>query len=587
MLRRRSKPLTVPPGDRRACDDDDMSSPHRAGRRTEAPTLAASSTRAASVRAVPRIRRRLRFKTKLYGAFAILTIIIIAAGVISYFGAARLNHHLERSHLAHEVHESYLSLSSNTYQLFRQLADSILVGNLDHVAGEVLLLGAVRSDLNNIRLLIAEEVRHVGDAENEGDELVALAAIERKVDEIIREYEEINSLRGDGNPVAAEAHFIDLLETRIDRDFNAMIAEAIEEEKREAAEADAAFAIIAHRLEAWTAALVFTAAPTALLMLFLLARDIRRALYELTVGAEAYAQGRLDYRIPDLNDADFDIIGARFNRMASELSASRADMAQSNETLEATVRERTAELETANKQLKETDGARRRLFADISHELRTPLTVIRGEAEIALRGAEKAAGEYRITLARIVDQVGHTTRLVDDLLFIARSEAGKPRIEMGSVALAPLLMSALKNFQTIAEEKRISIRHHIDMTNMTVMGDQGRLRQVFSILLDNAIRYSTPGDEVRVALNHAGDSAIVLIEDDGIGIAEADLAKVFHRFYRGDNAVRHAKGSGLGLPVAKAIVEAHRGHIDLMSQAGEGVTVKVTLPVEGRLRAVS
>jgi signal transduction histidine kinase len=534
------------------------------------------------------LRRSLRFKAKLYAAFAALTIVIIAASAISFFGAERLNYHLERSRLAHQVHERYLSLSSNTYQLFKQLADAIIIGDLDRGAGEASLLQAIRADLNQIRRLIAEEVKHVGDEEEEGEELVALAALERKVDEIMREHEAIMKLRASGNVVAAEARLVGLLETRIDSEFNAMIEDAIEEEEREVVEADAAFTSLVRRLEVWTTALLFVAVPGSLLMLFFLTRGFRRALTELTLGAEAYAGGRLDHRIPRMDDADFDVIGTRFNRMASELSAHRADMAKSNEALEETVRERTAELEAANKQLKETDGARRRLFADISHELRTPLTVIRGEAEIALRGdQDREPEEYRTTLTRIVDQACHTTRLVDDLLFIARSDAGQPRVDTRSVALIPLIVKTAEDFRRAAEEKHLLIRQYIDAEDVVVLGDQGRLTQVFSILIDNAIRYSNEGGEIRIRVNHGPQGVVVAIEDGGIGIEETDIAKVFQRFYRGDNAVRHARGSGLGLPVAKAIVEAHKGRIDLKSRAGEGVTVKVTLPVEDRLRAVS
>lgn len=533
-------------------------------------------------------RRSLRLKTKLYAAFLALTVVIIAASAASFVGAERLNYHLERSRLAHQVHERYLSLSSNTYQLFKQLADAILIGGLDRGAGEASLLDATQDDLNRIRFLIAEEIKHVGDDEDESEELVALAALESKVGEIIDEYGAIQELRISGNAAAAETRLLELLETQIDRDFNTMIEEAIEEEEREVAEVDAAFTSLVRRLETWMVVLVLIAVPGSLLMLFFITRGFRRAFSELTLAAEAYAGGQLDHRIPKVHDTDFDILGMFFNRMASELSANRADIMKSNEELEEAVRQRTGELEAVNKQLKKNDGSRRRLFADISHELRTPLTIIRGEAEIALRGDhERAPEEYRTTLMHIVEQAGHTTRFVDDLLFIARSDAGQPRVEMRSVALIPLIVKTTEDFRNAAEEKRLLIRQHIDVEDVVVLGDQGRLTQVFSILIDNAIRYSKENGEIRIRVNHGTQGFVVAIEDDGIGIAEADMTKVFQRFYRGDNAVRHAKGSGLGLALAKAIIEAHKGRIDLFSRAGEGVTVKVTLPVEDRLRAVS
>ena len=534
-----------------------------------------------------RLRNAARFRNKLSAAFMVLTTVIVASSAISFFGAERLNYHLERSRLAHEAHASYLSLSSHTYELFKQLADTIIIGDLDDGAGEAALLQAARDDLNRIRLLIAQEVSHVGDEEEEGEELVALAVIERMVDDIMREFEEIYALREAGDADGAAERLKNLLDTRIDIEFNMLISEAVEGEEREVAETDAAFSRLALHLEIWTTALAFIAVPVSLLMLFSLTNGFRRAITQLIRGAETYAEGRFDHRIPDIGDKDFDVIGNRFNRMASELLASRRKMEASRDALEATVRDRTAELEEANKRLKETDGSRRRLFADISHELRTPLTVIRGEAEISLRGEEKESNEYRTSLLRIVEQVEHTTRLVDDLLFIARSDAGQPRLEMRSLAIGGLVETVVADFETVAREKSIKISKINKADGVVTIGDQGRLRQVFSILVDNAIRYSEPCGEVRVHVNHDADGVAVSIEDDGIGIAETDLEKVFDRFYRGDNAVRHAKGSGLGLPVAKAIIEAHNGHIRLSSKAGEGVTVKVTLPIEEKLRAVS
>lgn len=362
------------------------------------------------------LRRLLRFKAKLYASFAILTAVIIGSSVLSYHGTERLNYHLERSRLAHEVHASFLNVSSLTYQLFKQFADALIIGDLDKGAGEAALLEAMSKEFETLRRLTAGEVEHVGDNEPEVEDLLAIANIERKLNEILYEFNEIQTLRADGNAFAAEARLKALLDTSIDSEFNALIEAAVAEEAKEAEEADAAFTALVIQLEFWTAVLAFIAVPVSLFMLFTLTQGFRNAIRQLTLGAEAYAQGRLDYRIPDLKDKDFETIVKRFNRMASELLANRTAMTEAHEALETTVKERTAELQKANKRLQETDNARRRLFADVSHELRTPLTVMRGEAEIALRGGEKDSEDYKMSLMRIVEQAGLTTRLVDDLL---------------------------------------------------------------------------------------------------------------------------------------------------------------------------
>ena len=230
---------------------------------------------------------------------------------------------------------------------------------------------------------------------------------------------------------------------------------------------------------------------------------------------------------------------------------------------------------------------RRKLLADISHEFRTPLTVIRGESEIALRGTNKTKTDYRETFHRIVDQADHTTRLVDDLLFMARADAGEPRLKLHSVAIASMVDSVCKEFDAKSKQMGVSIKQSRDGPKAVVLGDAGRLRQVFAILIDNALRYSDSGGRVEVHVSEKNSKIFISFRDHGIGITEEEAELAFERFYRGKKAEEHARGTGLGLPVAKAIVEAHQGNISLQGRPGEGATATVTLPSEGRLRAVA
>jgi two-component system sensor histidine kinase BaeS len=119
------------------------------------------------------------------------------------------------------------------------------------------------------------------------------------------------------------------------------------------------------------------------------------------------------------------------------------------------------------------------------------------------------------------------------------------------------------------------------------MGDDGRLRQVFSILIDNALRYSNAGGKVEVRLKRQGLEIVVTVRDSGIGLTVEEARQAFQRFYRGGQAQGHARGTGLGLPVAKAIVEAHKGRIALEGKPGEGALATVVLPAEDKLKAVA
>ena len=273
--------------------------------------------------------------------------------------------------------------------------------------------------------------------------------------------------------------------------------------------------------------------------------------------------------------------------MARQLAEHRTGLHDSNVRLESIVEERTRALKSSNEILELVDENRRKLLADISHEFRTPLTVIRGEAEIAMRGKNKTKAEYHETLGRIMEQADHTTRLVDDLLFIARADAGEPRLKVRPVSVSSLLGAACKDFKPRAEQNEITIVQDLMIGNVVVMGDAGRLRQVFTILIDNALRYSKAGDKVEVSLDRDGDDIIVKVQDTGIGLTKEESRQAFQRFFRGGEAQGHARGTGLGLPVAKAIVEAHKGIITLAGKPGEGALATVILPAEDKLKAVA
>jgi two-component system OmpR family sensor kinase len=288
-----------------------------------------------------------------------------------------------------------------------------------------------------------------------------------------------------------------------------------------------------------------------------------------------------------LHEREFERLGMAFNTMARQLAEHRAAMRDSNIRLEAIIEERTRALKSSNETLELVDENRRKLLADISHEFRTPLTVIRGESEIALRGKVKTNEEYQETLARIMEQADQTTRLVDDLLFIARADAGEPRLKVRLLALNNLLTATCTDFSAQAEKNVISIELELGEDEIMLMGDEGRLRQVFSILIDNALRYSSQHGTVTVSLGRDDKEIVVKVKDMGIGLTEEEVRQAFHRFFRGGKAQSHARGTGLGLPVAKAIVKAHKGRITLDGKPGEGALAIVTLPSEEKLKAVA
>jgi len=195
------------------------------------------------------------------------------------------------------------------------------------------------------------------------------------------------------------------------------------------------------------------------------------------------------------------------------------------------------------------DQLRSNFFADISHELRTPLTVIRGEAEVTLRGKDKPVAEYKTTLDRIVTLTNQLNKLVSDLLFLARSESSTLEIGKQPVLLLEVLQEVHREAQVLAMRRGAVADLTAPPESFIVDGDPHRLQQLFMTLVDNSVNYSIQGGTVEIRVSKSGSNVAVMIIDDGIGIPVEDLPHVFERFYRAKRQQRPTlhPGSGLGL----------------------------------------
>jgi heavy metal sensor kinase len=237
--------------------------------------------------------------------------------------------------------------------------------------------------------------------------------------------------------------------------------------------------------------------------------------------------------------------------------------------LSTTINDMVARLERSFAEMK-------RFTADASHELRTPLAALRAEAELAA-GKTLTAEESRHLLGGILEECDRLTSLTDQLLALAREDTGvAPAREL--LDLVALLAGVVETMRPLAEIKGLQLRLEGDGP-ANVRGDAARLRRVFYNLLDNAIKY-TPAGSVEVRVARRGNDAVALVRDTGIGIAPEHLPHLFERFYRVDKArSREMGGAGLGLSIARSIVHAHGGRIELNSTPAEGTTCVVTLPV--------
>jgi signal transduction histidine kinase len=223
--------------------------------------------------------------------------------------------------------------------------------------------------------------------------------------------------------------------------------------------------------------------------------------------------------------------------------------------------------------------ARQRAFvADASHELRTPLTLIRATTEYAQRLPD-ASSAVREELGGVVEEIDATSHLVDDLLLLARLDSAELPLQREHGDLGAIAGAAATSLTPLAEAAGLSLAVEAS-SELPVYADAGRIRQVVRILLDNAIAYTPAGGSVRVGVERHGGRGRVTVRDTGPGIAAAEHARVFERFYRADRArSRKTGGTGLGLAIARALVLAHGGEIGLQSQPGHGTTVWFNLPL--------
>jgi signal transduction histidine kinase len=217
--------------------------------------------------------------------------------------------------------------------------------------------------------------------------------------------------------------------------------------------------------------------------------------------------------------------------------------------------------------------------ADASHELKTPLCALRGEAELLL-SKERAIEEYQEGLARFIERFDHLNRVVNDLILLSKSDSSQVELNLVPLRLDLLVKDIANLFQVLAEQKSIGL--NIDSCHgTTVMGDKVRLQQLFTNLIDNAVKFTPDGGSIRIRAERDGDFAKVEVVDTGMGIPKEEQENIFKRFYRVDKSrSKEVGGVGLGLSIVEWIAHAHNGKIEVKSQLNQGSTFTVYLPLQ-------
>ncbi len=250
-----------------------------------------------------------------------------------------------------------------------------------------------------------------------------------------------------------------------------------------------------------------------------------------------------------------------------------------NKQLEAMVHERTVELRRAYEELKELDRAKDEFISSFSHELRTPLTSIRSFSEILLTFDDDQRERRREFLTIINEESKRLTRLIDDVLDIAKIESGQTEWRLQKLDVWELVLNVVELQKPAAEERKLTLRAAPAPVLADVIADRDRIKQVLMNLLSNAIKFSYPGGEVVVSSRMEGSDVVVTVADQGIGIPEKDRHRVFMRFQQlGDATTGKPPGTGLGLAICKEIISRHGGKIWVEDNQPRGCKFSFTLP---------
>jgi two-component system OmpR family sensor kinase len=315
-------------------------------------------------------------------------------------------------------------------------------------------------------------------------------------------------------------------------------------------------------------------------------------LVQIERTAAAIAAGDLTQRVPDPEPdegepkTELGRLARALNAMLAQIEAAftaRALSETAARAAESQARDAAEAAQISEARAVRSEQKMRQFVADASHELRTPLTSIRGFAELYRQGAVANPEDTAKLVRRIEDEAARMGLLVEDLLLLARLDRERP-VTLAPVELPVLAMDAVQAAQATAPERKIRLDVRESPERLVAYGDDARLRQVIGNLMTNALVHTPPDASVTLALYpESGNRAVIEISDTGPGLSVEQRDHVFERFYRADEARtrrtdRAATGTGLGLAIVAAIVRAHHGTVEVLSEPGKGATFRVTLP---------
>lgn len=512
-------------------------------------------------------------RTRLAIAFSVLALLALGQCIYAWWAVSIAAHHARQSVLAARLQAEYLEISADKQRLKVWFAQRMLAGDADPAERER-LIGRVRASLASLGTLVDE----LPDGPERVAEAEAFRLVTLNIDTLDAALQRAEAGEMTPNPATQWREVLLAFDELSGQDMRGLLRAAVD---RHEAAAAVGSARLSRDLEGVrqtdTVLAIFVALLTVMAVLWFV-RMLDRPVAALARQAEALGRGDFAARSGLAGGDEFSRIGKLLDSMAGSLAEARARSASLQQRLEALVGERTRAVTQAYEALTGLESRRRQFFAELSHELRTPVTVIRGEADIALRGPADPA-ELRAALARIVaasDELGSRVR---ELLDAARSGAEQYALARQEAALTAIVTEAVRQMQAVAQFRGVLLEFRATAPECRVLVDRERLQQALVIVLDNALRYSSAGGRVEVRITVDAELAAIVVEDEGVGMAPAELEQAFEPHFRGREArALDPDGCGLGLSIAERILAAHGGSIELTPRQPRGLRGTLLLP---------
>jgi two-component system, OmpR family, sensor kinase len=504
---------------------------------------------------------------------AIVALAVLAMFAVSFSATRSFNYFLARSSMSHQQLDAVTTLATAADEYSEKVAAFLSTG-----AGQqreiARLHGAIAANFDALLRFTERERAFL--VENgrpwQVEEFERVTLLHRAYWDLHAKVDALIAARVSGGHELARRVFDNEIAGGLDDEFEALIAAATAGEMDEIAAADRHAREVARMLGWLTLATTVLAVLAAAVAGYFLYRSIARPISRLSASTMAVADGDLSARAGSHGSDELGLLAQRFDEMTARIKIQQEQLRASHSQLEEQVRSRTAELQVSNALLRDRDRSRAQFLTDISHELRTPITILRGEAEVTLRIGDARPAAYRDALRRIADQAEELGRLTEDLLAVARSETDGMVFLNEPFDLEHVVADAVREAQILGGPRGVRIGSAAGAGG-AVRGDARRMKQTMLILLDNAVKYATPGSDVSVDVWRAGEEIGVRVRNRAERIEAEEIPRLLTRAYRGRADTNGPAGSGLGLSIARWMIEKQEGTITLAPGYPDGLEV--------------